>query len=114
MRRSVKWRVFSIFWAVLQFALPGVAMLADARIERDSRNAPGAHVESGTSQACRPVHPGDCALCQVLVRVAPPCESAALPAIAESVRPSATSPVPRHETRDLAAVALPRAPPSLT
>jgi hypothetical protein len=114
MRRSVTWRVFSIFWAVLQFALPGVAMLADARIERDSRNAPGAHVESGTSQACRPVHPSDCALCQVLVRVGPPSESPALPAIAESVRPSATSPVPRHDTRDLAALALPRAPPSLS
>jgi hypothetical protein len=114
MRRSVTWRVFAVFWAVLQFALPGVAMLADARIERESRDAPGAHVESGASQTCRPVHPEACALCQVLVRVAPPSDCPALPAIAETVRPSATSPISRHATRDLAAVALPRAPPSLT
>src|SRR5215207_2619935 len=114
MRRSMAWRVFAVFWAVLQFALPGVAMLADARIERDSRAAPGAHVESGTSQACRPVHPEECTLCQVLVRVAPPSESPALPAIADAVRPSATSPILRHATRALAAVALPRAPPSLS
>ena len=107
------WRVFSIAWAVLQFALPGVAMLADARIERESRNAPGAHVESGTTQGCHPVHPADCALCQVLVRTAPPSASPALPAIAESVRPSAPSPILQQTTDDLAAVALPRAPPSL-
>ncbi|HKH90883.1 MAG TPA: hypothetical protein VKA54_03715 [Gemmatimonadaceae bacterium] len=113
MRRSVAWRVFAVIWAALQFALPGVAVFADARLERDSRAAPGAHVESGTTQTCSPVHPADCALCQVLVRVAPPSESPALPAIADAVRPSATSPIPRHATRALAAVALPRAPPSL-
>jgi hypothetical protein len=113
MRRSVAWRVFATFWAALQFALPGVAMLADARIERDSRAGPGAHVESGTSRTCQPVHPEDCALCQVLVRVAPPSASPALPAIANAVRPSATSPIPRHATRAVADVALPRAPPSL-
>jgi len=107
------WRVFAVFWAVLQFALPGVALLADAAIERDSRAAPGAHVESGTSQTCRPVHPEECALCQVLVRVAPPSGSPALPAIADAVLPSATSPIPRHATRTFAALALPRAPPSL-
>jgi len=113
MGRSVVWRIFAVFWAVLQFALPGVALLADAAIERDSRAAPGAHVESGTSQTCRPVHPEECALCQVLVRVAPPSGSPALPAIADAVRPSATSPIPRHATRTFAALALPRAPPSL-
>jgi hypothetical protein len=113
MQRSMAWRVFAVFWAALQFALPGVAMLADARIERDSRDALGAHVESGTSRACRPVHPDQCALCQVLVRVAPAGESPALPAITDVVRPSTTSPLPRHATRDIVAVALPRAPPPL-
>ena len=113
MRRTVTCRVFALLWAVLQFALPSVAMLADVRLERDSLQAPGAHVESGSTKACRPVHPDECALCQVLSRTATPGESTALPAIAAVVRPSATRPIARLTTRATATAELPRAPPTI-
>lgn len=99
-------------WAVLQFALPGIAVVADARLERDSVQA-GAHVESGSTKACRPVHPDECALCQAVSRIASPGQAPALPAIATVVRPSATLPVARLATRATATAELPRAPPSL-
>src|SRR5215213_8953558 len=66
MRRHPTWRAFALLWAVLQFALPMIALHADVRLERESRQGAGAHVESGTTTACRPVHPDQCALCQVL------------------------------------------------
>jgi hypothetical protein len=112
MRRTLTCRAFALLWAVLQFALPSVAMLADVRLERDSLEAPGAHVESGSTKACHPVHPDQCALCQVLSRTAPPGEATALPAIAAIVRPSATLPIARLATRAAATAELPRAPPT--
>jgi hypothetical protein len=113
MRRSAPWQIFSVVSAVLQFALPGAALVADARLERESMASPSAHVESSSTKACRPIHPDQCALCQFLSRTAPPSETAALPAIAAAVRPAATSPIPRHATRDLADVGFPPAPPTL-
>jgi hypothetical protein len=112
MNRSAAWRSFATLWAVLQFVLPGAALLADARLERDTVRSPGAHVESTTTSTCRPVHPNECALCQFLSRAAAPSESPQLPAIAQLVRPVSTSPVPHHATRDLADVGQPRAPPA--
>jgi hypothetical protein len=61
MRRQPTWRAFALLWAVLQFALPTLALHADVRLERESRQAIGAHVESGTtdgvpSRASGPVH----------------------------------------------------------
>lgn len=106
------WRAFALFWAVLQFALPSVALLADLRLERDSQQALGAHVESGSTKACRPVHPDECALCQVLSRTAAPEPATALPAIAAFVRSSATLPIARLATRSAATAQLPRAPPA--
>lgn len=111
MRRNVTWRNLSLFWAVLQFALPGIALVADARLERESAQA-GAHVESASSKTCRPVHPDECALCQVVSRIASPAAAPALPAIASVVRPSATRPVARLATRAAATAELPRAPPT--
>ena len=107
------WRAFALFWAVLQFALPSAALLADARLERDSQQALGAHVESASTKACRPVHPDACALCQVVSRIATPGQTTTLPAIAAIVRPSATLPVARLATRAAAAAELPRAPPAI-
>lgn len=106
------WRSLSLCWAVLQFALPGFALVADARLEREGMQA-GAHVESGSSKACRPVHPDECVLCQVVSRLASPAEAPALPAIAAVVRPSATLPVTRLATRATATAELPRAPPTV-
>jgi hypothetical protein len=105
------WRVFAVVWAVLQFALPGVALAADARLERASLEAPGRHVESGSSTHCPPVHRDECALCQAASRVAPPATATELPAIAEVVRPSAGSPIRRDAGRAAASAELPRAPP---
>jgi hypothetical protein len=111
MRRNLTWRTFALLWAVLQFALPSVALLADVRLERDSQQAPGEHVESGSTKACRPVHPDGCALCQVLSRTAAPVQATALPTIAAVVSPSATRPIARLATRAAATAELPRAPP---
>ena len=107
------WRGFSLLWAVLQFALPGLALVADARLERASLEAPGRHVESGSSTHCPPVHRDECALCHVASRVAPPAEAAELPAIAGVVRPSAGTPIVRHADRAAASGELPRAPPTV-
>ena len=113
MRRTMTSRAFALFWAVLQFALPTVALLADVRLERDSQQALRPHVESGSTKACRPVHPDACALCQVLSRTAAPEQAAALPAIATIVRASATLPVARLATHTAATAELPRAPPTI-
>jgi hypothetical protein len=112
MRRHRTWRAFALLWAVLQFALPTVALHADVRLERESREATGAHVESGTTTACRPVHPDQCALCQVLTRTGTPTQAAALPCIAAVVRPSPTLTIARLSTFAATAAELPRAPPA--
>lgn len=113
MRRPPTWRAFALFWAVLQFALPMVALHADLRLERESQQATGAHVESGTTTACRPVHPDNCALCQVLTRNGAPTQAATLPCIASVVRPSPALTIARLTTLAAAAAELPRAPPAL-
>jgi hypothetical protein len=113
MRRNSTWRSFSLLWAVLQLALPALVLLADARLERDGAQAAGAHVESVASKGCRPAHPSDCALCQVLSRTAPPAAAPALPAIAAVVRPAVVALVARLATRPAATSALPRAPPAI-
>lgn len=113
MRRTMTWRVFALFWAVLQFALPSAALLADVRLERDSQGALGAHVESGSTKACRPVHPDTCALCQVVSRTATPEQATVLPAIAAIVRPTAAVPIARVATRTASPAELPRAPPAI-
>ena len=105
------WRVSALLWAVLQFALPGAALVADARLERASLEGAGSHVESGSSEKCPPVHRDECALCQVLSRFAPPAGAPELPAIAGVVRPSAPSPVAREAACAASAPSLPRAPP---
>jgi hypothetical protein len=107
------WRVFALFWAALQFALPSAVLLADVRLERDSQQALGAHVESGVTKACRPVHPDACALCQVLSRAAAPEQPTVLPTIAAIVRPSSSRAIARLTTRAAAAAGLPRAPPAI-
>jgi hypothetical protein len=113
MRRTMTCRTFALLWAVLQFALPTVALLADVRLERDSLQAAGAHVEAGSTKACHPVHPDECALCQVLSRTATPAAAPALPAIAAVVRPSARPAIARPANRAPVAAELPRAPPTL-
>ena len=106
-------RVFAILWAVLQFALPGLALVADAQLERASLEAAGGHVEAGSSEDCPPVHRDECALCQVLSRSAQPVGAPELPAIADAVCPSAAAPIEPQASRAAASASLPRAPPSV-
>ena len=76
MRRRWGFRGWAIVWAALQFALPAAATYADALLERDASAAQVAHVESGSGDGCRPVHPAECALCQVVSRGSAPTASA--------------------------------------
>jgi hypothetical protein len=76
MRRRWGFRGWAILWAVLQFALPAVATYADALLERDAAATQTAHVESGSSDGCRPVHPAECALCQLVTRSSAPAADA--------------------------------------
>jgi hypothetical protein len=57
-------RVFAVVWAVLQFALPGFATAADARLAVGSTQ--GAHVEEGPGANCTLSHSPDCAVCKHL------------------------------------------------
>ena len=113
MRRGVTWRALGVLWAVLQFALPALALVADARLERASREAAGSHVEAGSSEDCPPVHRDECALCQVLSRFAQPAGAPDLPAIAGLVRPRVASPIEPRASRAAASASLPRAPPAV-
>jgi len=112
MSRSTPWRLFAVLWAVLQFALPGVAVVADAQLERGGE-ANVAHVESGSSKACRPTHPDACALCQLLSRAATPAASPALPPCSAEVASSPALGRERVARGTRSAVALPRAPPAI-
>lgn len=58
--------------AIVQMAAPVLAVVADARIIADSGGAPQVHVEDHTQKSCRPVHPDDCALCQLLTHFSAP------------------------------------------
>jgi hypothetical protein len=82
MRRRWGFRGWAIMWAVLQFALPTAATFADARLEREASTAQGAHAESRSDASCRPVHPAECALCQLVSRAsAPAVQNDSCPAI---------------------------------
>ena len=71
-------------WAVLQFALPVAAAFADARVERESIGQ-FAHVEASSTDACRPQHQAECALCQIVSRVAAPATVEGCPEIVATV-----------------------------
>ncbi len=72
MRRRSGFRGWAMVWAVLQFALPAAATLADARLERDAAPAQGSHAESRSEASCRALHPEVCALCQIVSRSSAP------------------------------------------
>jgi hypothetical protein len=111
MRRRWGFRGWAMVWAVLQFALPAAATLADARLERDGVDA-RAHVESQSDASCRPVHRAECALCQLVWRTStlasgPSCVAAVVRVV---VRP-AIADRPWRSLAGAADLALARAPP---
>jgi hypothetical protein len=112
MRQNAGFRSWAALWSVLQFVLPAIATFADAQLERESARAPGVHVEASSSAACRPSHPDECALCQLLSRAAPPAHCTSLPEIAVVVRPALASSLDSIGSRDHTRVELPRAPPT--
>jgi hypothetical protein len=71
-RRSALSRIFLCGIAIVQMAVPVLAVVADARLIADSGGAPQVHVEDHTQKSCRPVHPDDCALCQLLTHFSAP------------------------------------------
>jgi hypothetical protein len=75
-RRSILIRILLSGVAIVQMAVPALAVVADARLIADSAGAPQVHVEDHTQKGCRPVHPDDCALCQLLTHFSAPRASA--------------------------------------
>jgi hypothetical protein len=64
--------------AIVQMAAPALAVVADARLIADAGGAPQVHIEDHTQKGCRPVHPDDCALCQLLTHFSAPRATAPL------------------------------------
>lgn len=62
--------------AIMQMAVPVLAVVADAKIIVDAGGAPQVHIEEHTQKSCRPVHPDDCVLCQLLTHFSAPRGSA--------------------------------------
>jgi hypothetical protein len=112
MRRNGFFSGWAILWAVLQFALPAAVTLADAELQRESARGPGAHVESTSDASCRPSHPGECALCQLVSRAAAPGHGPTLPEVGLVAGHACASPLEGRVPRGLTRVSLPRAPPA--
>lgn len=102
-------RIFALVWAVLQFALPAFATLADARLAVGS---PGrAHVEDGPGRDCTPSHSSDCVVCKHLSTSSLGSTHLATTFVSDGrdgAVPHRIAPAPRT----LAGAALPRAPPA--
>ncbi|HEX7417846.1 MAG TPA: hypothetical protein VF315_07325 [Steroidobacteraceae bacterium] len=75
-RRSLLSRFLVSAIALVQMAAPALAVVADARLVAGSDGAAQVHVEDHTQKSCRPVHPDDCALCQLLTHFSAPRASA--------------------------------------
>lgn len=71
-RRSVLTRVLLSALAIVQMAVPALVVVADARYVADAAGAPLVHIEEHSQKGCRPVHPDDCALCQLLTHFSAP------------------------------------------
>lgn len=66
-RSSSLARALSRVTLLLQFLLPTVVSIADARLERDAMSARAySHIEATTGEDCARAHKADCALCQHL------------------------------------------------
>lgn len=75
-RLSPASRILIAAIAIVQMAVPALAAVADARLNIESGGAPQVHIEDHTQTSCRPVHPDDCALCQLLTHFSAPRGSA--------------------------------------
>ena len=100
-------RIFALVWAVLQFALPTAAILADAGLVRGASEH--GHVEEA-GRDCAPSHSAECAVCKHL-SASWTGESDADAPIGDDGRYRARTGCDAPLARTPAGVALPRAPP---
>jgi hypothetical protein len=108
-RESRRLRVFAIIWAVLQFALPASAMLADARLAVASSD--NAHVEEGPGGDCEPSHSPDCVVCKHLSISSLGAAPLAAPLVDDGRKRALPSRSVGY-ARTATGVTLPRAPPA--
>lgn len=99
-------------WAVLQLAVPTIAVAADAAATAASRGA-HAHVEATSDASCIRVHDAECVFCQFLSAGAAPAASPVpdlvpVAQVAEAIEELAA---PRRAA--LRGIAVPRAPPAV-
>ena len=101
-----------LLWAVLQLAVPTLAVAADAAATSASIGA-HAHVEATTDKSCIRVHDAECVFCQFLSAGAAPAASPVpdLPTIIEIPQAFEELAAPRRAA--MRGVAIPRAPPAV-
>ncbi|HEY2849725.1 MAG TPA: DUF2946 family protein [Gemmatimonadaceae bacterium] len=88
--------------AIVQMAVPVLAVVADAQIILDSAGAPQVHIEEHTQKGCHRFHPDDCPLCQLLTHFSAPRGSAPTVPVAAAARCPAredASPLPASIAR---------------
>jgi hypothetical protein len=92
-------------------AVPVLAVVADARLTAYSAGAPQVHIEEHSQKGCRPVHPDDCALCQLLTHFSAPRSAAPAVPVAMVERRSDRSEASFRPASIFRAQARTRAPP---
>jgi hypothetical protein len=101
-----------LLWAVLQLAVPTMAVAADAAATSASVGA-YAHVEATTGTSCIRVHDAECIFCQFLSTGAAPAASP-VPDIPVVVAiPQAFEELAAPRRGALRGIAVPRAPPAV-
>lgn len=101
-----------MLWAVLQLAVPTVAVAADAAATSASIEA-RPHVEATTDASCIRVHDAECVFCQFLSTGAAPSASPVpeMPPVAKVAPAMAELASPRRAA--VHGIASPRAPPAV-
>lgn len=104
-------RLVMMLCAVLQLAVPPLAVAADAVATAESRGA-HAHVESTSDASCTRVHDAECVFCQFLSAGAALAGSPVpdLPLAAQVAQADRELSAPRRVA--LRGIAIPRAPPA--
>ena len=99
-----------MLWAVLQLAVPTIAVVADTAATTASAGA-HAHVESRSDASCVRVHGAECVFCQLLSSGAAPAGFAIVAPIVAIVTQGSGFSAVMPDVGGTRGVALPRAPP---
>ena len=97
-------------WAVLQLAVPTIAVVADSAATTVSAGA-HAHVESRSDASCVRVHDAECVFCQFLATGAAPAGSPTGAAVAAVVRQTISFYAATPDAGETLGARLARAPP---